>query len=121
MTAPVTYRVGRDSVAVTMKAASDATPEASTVATSPSLRVRTTVDGQVMQSDDTATLLFDPVFLVKYISTIVTLRPGDLIATGTPAGVGHARDPKVYLLGEETVVTEVEGVGACSNRITKGS
>ncbi|MFB4299182.1 fumarylacetoacetate hydrolase family protein [Actinomadura sp. NTSP31] len=85
----------------------------------PALRVRTVVDGEEMQSDDTGTLLFDPVFLVKYISTIITLRPGDLIATGTPAGVGHARDPKVYLTGGETVVTEVEGLGACTNRIVK--
>ena len=88
---------------------------------SPSLQVRTTVDGEVMQSDDTGTLLFDPVFLVKYVSTIITLRPGDLIATGTPAGVGHARNPKVYLVGGETVVTEVDGLGACTNRIVKDS
>jgi acylpyruvate hydrolase len=85
----------------------------------PALQVRTVVDGQVMQSDDTDTLLFDPVFLVKYVSTIITLRPGDLIATGTPAGVGHARDPKVYLVGGETVVTEIDGLGACTNRIVK--
>jgi acylpyruvate hydrolase len=85
----------------------------------PALRVRTLVDGEEMQSDDTGTLLFDPVFLVKYVSTIITLRPGDLIATGTPAGVGHARDPKVYLTGGETVVTEIDGLGACVNRIVK--
>ncbi|WP_340539034.1 fumarylacetoacetate hydrolase family protein [Nocardioides sp. GXZ039] len=85
----------------------------------PALRVSTTVDGQVMQSDDTGTLLFDPVFLVEYISTIITLRPGDLIATGTPAGVGHARDPKVYLLGGEEVVAEIAGIGACANRIVE--
>jgi acylpyruvate hydrolase len=87
----------------------------------PALHVRTTVDGQVMQSDDTGTLLFDPVDLVKYVSTIITLRPGDLIATGTPAGVGHARDPKVYLVGGETVVTEIERLGACTNRVVKDS
>ncbi|MFI5624017.1 fumarylacetoacetate hydrolase family protein [Nocardioides sp. NPDC051685] len=85
----------------------------------PALQVKTVVDGEVMQSDDTGTLLFDPVFLVQYVSTIITLRPGDLIATGTPAGVGHARDPKVYLLGGETVVTEIGGVGVCTNRIVK--
>lgn len=87
----------------------------------PALTVTTTVDGQVMQQDDTGTLLFDPVFLVQYISTVVTLRPGDIIATGTPAGVGHARDPKVYLIGGETVVTEVSGLGACTNRVVKDS
>jgi acylpyruvate hydrolase len=85
----------------------------------PALPVRTTVDGELMQTDDTGTLLFDPVFLVKYISTIITLRPGDLIATGTPAGVGHARDPKVYLVGGEQVVTEIDGLGACVNRVVK--
>jgi acylpyruvate hydrolase len=85
----------------------------------PALQVRTTVDGELMQSDDTGTLLFDPVFLVKYVSTIITLRPGDLIATGTPAGVGHARDPKVYLIGGEQVVTEIDGLGACANRVVK--
>ena len=85
----------------------------------PALRVRTTVDGQVMQDDNTGTLLFDPVHLVQYVSTIIRLNPGDLIATGTPAGVGHARDPQVYLVGGETVTTEVEGVGACVNRVVK--
>ncbi|WP_377323996.1 fumarylacetoacetate hydrolase family protein [Pimelobacter simplex] len=85
--------------------------------TRPALRVTTTVDGQVMQSDDTGTLLFDPVALVRYVSTIIRLRPGDLIATGTPAGVGHAREPKVYLTGGETVVTAIDGLGACTNRV----
>lgn len=83
----------------------------------PSLRVTTTVDGQLMQQDDTGTLLFDPVHLVQYVSTIVRLNPGDLIATGTPAGVGHARDPKIYLVGGETVVTRIEGLGACTNKV----
>ncbi|NUP33670.1 MAG: fumarylacetoacetate hydrolase family protein [Streptomycetaceae bacterium] len=83
----------------------------------PALEVTTSVDGQVVQRDDTGTLLFDPVFLVRYISTVITLRPGDLIATGTPAGVGHARDPKVYLVPGQTVVTEIAGLGACTNAI----
>lgn len=86
----------------------------------PALKVSTTVDGAVMQSDDTGTLLFDPVRLVQYISTIIRLRPGDLIATGTPAGVGHARDPHVYLAVGQTVVTAIDGLGACVNRIVEG-
>lgn len=85
----------------------------------PALEVTTSVDGQVVQRDDTGTLLFDPVFLVRYISTVITLRPGDLIATGTPAGVGHARDPKVYLVPGQTVVTEIAGLGACTNAIVE--
>lgn len=87
----------------------------------PALEVKTAVDGQVMQHDDTGTLLFDPVHLVRYVSTVIRLNPGDLIATGTPAGVGHARDPKIYLRGGETVVTEIVGLGACTNRIVKES
>jgi acylpyruvate hydrolase len=87
----------------------------------PALRVSTTVDGEVMQSDDTGTLLFDPVALVEYVSTVIRLNPGDLIATGTPAGVGHARDPKVYLTGGETVVAEIAGIGACTNVIVTSS
>ncbi|MFG2042899.1 fumarylacetoacetate hydrolase family protein [Dactylosporangium sp. NPDC048998] len=87
----------------------------------PALEVKTTVDGQVMQQDDTGTLLFDPVHLVRYVSTVIRLNPGDLIATGTPAGVGHARDPKVYLVGGETVVTEIAGIGACTNQVVKAS
>ncbi|MFF2009991.1 fumarylacetoacetate hydrolase family protein [Streptomyces sp. NPDC058195] len=85
----------------------------------PSLEVRTVVDGQVMQHDDTGTLLFDPVFLVQYISTVTTLRPGDIIATGTPAGVGNARDPKVFLRPGNTVVTEISGLGTCTNRVVE--
>ncbi|WP_405433755.1 fumarylacetoacetate hydrolase family protein [Micromonospora sp. NBC_00617] len=87
----------------------------------PALEVTTIVDGQVMQQDDTGTLLFDPVHLVRYVSTVIRLNPGDLIATGTPAGVGHARDPKVYLAGGETVVTEIAGIGACVNQVVEES
>jgi acylpyruvate hydrolase len=86
----------------------------------PALNVKTVVDGEVMQDDDTGTLLFDPVFLVKYISTMITLKPGDIIATGTPAGVGNARDPQVFLTEGQTVVTEISGLGACTNAIVKG-
>ncbi|WP_399890264.1 fumarylacetoacetate hydrolase family protein [Streptomyces sp. BBFR51] len=85
----------------------------------PALQVSTVVDGQVMQRDDTGTLLFDPVFLVQYLSTVITLRPGDIIATGTPAGVGNARDPKVFLLPGQTVVTEITGLGACTNKVVE--
>jgi acylpyruvate hydrolase len=83
----------------------------------PELRVSTSVDGELMQDDDTATLLFDPVGLVRYVSTVIRLQPGDLIATGTPAGVGHAREPKVYLQAGQDVVTEIEHLGACRNRV----
>jgi 2-keto-4-pentenoate hydratase/2-oxohepta-3-ene-1,7-dioic acid hydratase in catechol pathway len=83
----------------------------------PTLDVRLTVDGAQMQSDTTGDLLFDPVALVEYVSTIVRLNPGDVIATGTPGGVGHARG--LHLLGGETVVVEIEGLGRLENRIVK--
>lgn len=79
------------------------------------------VDGEVMQSDTTADLLFDPVALVQYVSTMVRLNPGDIIATGTPGGVGHARNPKRYLTGGETVVAEIEGIGRLENAVIKES
>ena len=81
--------------------------------------MRLSVDGEVMQSDTTADLLFDPVALVQYVSTMVRLNPGDIIATGTPGGVGHARTPKRYLVGGETVVAEIEGIGRLENVVVK--
>jgi acylpyruvate hydrolase len=85
----------------------------------PALDIRCAVDGTVMQSDTTADLLFDPVALVEYVSTVVRLNPGDLIATGTPGGVGHARRPEVYLQPGQTVVTEIDGLGRLENLIVK--
>jgi acylpyruvate hydrolase len=73
------------------------------------------VDGQVMQDSNTKELCFGPIELVQYISTMITLAPGDLIVTGTPAGVGHARDPKVFLQRGQTVITRIEGIGECQN------
>ncbi|MGP3933707.1 fumarylacetoacetate hydrolase family protein [Nonomuraea sp. KM88] len=81
----------------------------------PALPIRCLVDGERMQLADTADLVFGPVDLVRYASTIVTLRPGDVIATGTPGGVGHARTPARYLSDGVTLVTEVEGVGRLEN------
>lgn len=85
----------------------------------PELEVRLSVDGEVMQSDTTGDLLFDPVALVQYVSTMVRLNPGDIIATGTPGGVGHARTPKRYLMGGETVVAEIDGIGRLENVVVK--
>lgn len=85
----------------------------------PALDVRLLVDGEVMQSDSTSDLLFDPVALVEYVSTVVRLNPGDIIATGTPGGVGHARKPQRFLVGGETVVTEIDGIGRLENHVVK--
>ena len=76
-----------------------------------------TVDGELMQKADTADLVFDPVALVMYLSQIITLVPGDLIATGTPGGVGHARKPPRYLAEGSELVTRIEGLGECRNLV----
>lgn len=81
----------------------------------PALPLTCRVDDEVMQKADTSDLVFDPVDLVRYASTILTLRPGDVIATGTPGGVGHARKPPRYLSDGATVVTEIEGIGRLAN------
>ncbi len=73
------------------------------------------VDGQVMQSSNTKELCFGPIALIEYISTFITLVPGDLIITGTPSGVGHARTPKVFIQRGQTVVTRIDGIGECRN------
>ena len=59
--------------------------------------------------------MFGPSELVAYVSTIITLRPGDVIATGTPGGVGAARTPPQFLDDGEVVVTRIAGVGECRN------
>jgi acylpyruvate hydrolase len=73
------------------------------------------VDGRTMQTARTSDLLFKPAALVAYISRFTTLRPGDLIATGTPGGVGAGRDPKVFLAPGQVLETAIEGIGACRN------
>jgi acylpyruvate hydrolase len=67
-----------------------------------------------MQKADTADLVFDPAMLVSYLSTIVTLEPGDVIATGTPAGVGWGRGR--WLTDGSEVVTRITGLGEQRNR-----
>ncbi|HEX4248705.1 MAG TPA: fumarylacetoacetate hydrolase family protein [Pseudonocardia sp.] len=84
----------------------------------PTLALRCEVDGETVQSADTGDLVFDPVALVEYLSRIVTLHPGDVIATGTPGGVGHARKPARYLADGSVLVTEIEGLGRLENVVT---
>jgi acylpyruvate hydrolase len=96
------------------------TPDELPGGVAPALTVSTSVNGEVMQSAETSDLLFAPVALVEYVSTMTTLRPGDVIATGTPSGVGHARDPQVYLAPGDKVVTEISGIGRLENTVVAG-
>ena len=91
------------------------TPEELPGGVRPTLEISTKIDGETVQKDTTGDLLFDPVTLVEYVSTLVTLRPGDVIATGTPGGVGHARTPPRYLQPGQVVTTAIAGLGECHN------
>jgi 2-keto-4-pentenoate hydratase/2-oxohepta-3-ene-1,7-dioic acid hydratase in catechol pathway len=81
------------------------------------LDVRTTVSGEVMQDANTRDLIFSVVDLVEYLSRGLTLEPGDVIATGTPGGVGDSRSPKRYLHDGDVVEIYVEGVGTLRNPV----
>ncbi|QGU03183.1 Ureidoglycolate lyase [Corynebacterium kalinowskii] len=77
----------------------------------------TRVNDAVMQQDSTGDLIFTPADLIEFISRIYTLQPGDVIATGTPEGVGHARNPQVYLQDGDVVEISIEGIGSIKNAV----
>jgi acylpyruvate hydrolase len=77
----------------------------------PDAKITCVLDDEVVQESTIADLLFDAGDLVSYISTILTLNPGDVIATGTTGGVGHARNPRRYLRDGQTLVTRIAGIG----------
>jgi 2-keto-4-pentenoate hydratase/2-oxohepta-3-ene-1,7-dioic acid hydratase in catechol pathway len=82
-----------------------------------SLTLRLAVNGVVKQEDTTAHMLFDVAAIIAEISGILTLEPGDIIATGTPAGVGFARTPPEFLRPGDVMETTVDGIGTLRNRI----
>ena len=79
------------------------------------LGVRCEVDGQLRQDARTSDLVFDPVAIVRYVSTILTLLPGDVISTGTPGGVGAGMHPPVFLRPGQVVRTVIDGIGELVN------
>jgi acylpyruvate hydrolase len=81
------------------------------------VQVRTTVSGEVMQDASTADLIFPVEDLIVYLSAGTTLHPGDVIATGTPGGVGDSRKPPRYLREGDTVEIDVTGVGTLRNGV----
>ncbi len=84
-----------------------------------SIGVRCTLSGEVMQDSSTSDLIFPIVELVQYLSVQFTLEPGDIIATGTPSGVGFARSPKRLLEDGDVVEVWVEGVGTLRNSVRR--
>jgi 2-keto-4-pentenoate hydratase/2-oxohepta-3-ene-1,7-dioic acid hydratase in catechol pathway len=81
------------------------------------LRIRLRLNGDVMQDSSTAQLIFGVDQLIAFLSETVTLEPGDVIATGTPSGVGFARQPPVFLKPGDIMEVEVEGLGILSNPV----
>lgn len=81
------------------------------------LGIRCRVDGRTLQDSTTAEMIFGVAQLVSYLSRVLTLEPGDVIATGTPYGVGFARTPPIYLEHGNLVEVEIEGVGTLANPV----
>ena len=81
------------------------------------LRLWTDVNGERMQNGKTADMLFPVAKLIAYISEFMTLEPGDVIATGTPDGVGRGRNPPRYLKAGEILELGIEGLGAQRHKI----
>lgn len=80
-----------------------------------SLAIGCKVNGQVMQDSNTAEMIFNVPYLIEFLSHSFTLQPGDIIATGTPHGVGVFRTPPVFLKDGDEVTTEIEGIGQLTN------
>ena len=81
------------------------------------LAIRCVLNGETMQNSSTGQMIFSVAEIIAYVSRVITLEPGDLIATGTPAGVGIFRDPKVLLEDGDEVTVEIEGLGALTNPV----
>ena len=81
------------------------------------LAIRSERNGTEMQSSNTADMIFDVPTLISFLSQDTTLVPGTVILTGTPAGIGWARDPKVLLNPGDTITIEIEGIGILSNPV----
>jgi len=81
------------------------------------LRIRSSVNGETWQESTTAEMVFDVATVVAFASRTITLEPGDVIATGAPAGVGHYQAPPRYLVGGDVMRCEIEGIGVLENHV----
>lgn len=84
------------------------------------LRITTRVNEEIMQDSNTSQLIFSVPRLISYLSHSFSFEPGDLIATGTPSGVGFSRKPPVYLQEGDMVEVEIEKIGKIANRVERG-
>ena len=81
------------------------------------LQLKTILNGEVVQEAPTSNMIFSVAQIVAFISEAITLEPGDLILTGTPAGVGIFRDPELLLQPGDEVTVEIEGLGTLTNPV----
>ncbi len=88
------------------------------VADPQALAIRAVLNGEAMQESSTSNMVFGDADLIAYITQTITLEPGDLIATGTPAGVGAFRKPPVFMQAGDEITIEIEGLGALTNPVT---
>lgn len=91
--------------------------DAASLADPQKLRLILRVNGKVMQDANTAQMIFPCAAIVSILSSFVSLEPGDIIVTGTPSGVGHARKPPVYLRPKDEVEAEIESIGVLRNPV----
>jgi len=81
------------------------------------LKIRAILNGNVMQDSTTANMVFGVAEIIAYVTRVITLEPGDLIATGTPAGVGAFRDPPVFMQDGDEITIEIERLGSITNPV----
>ena len=81
------------------------------------LQIQFRLNGETLQNSNTKELIFKIPELVEFLSASITLEPGDIVATGTPPGVGFARKPPVFLKDVDTAEVEIEGLGILSNPV----
>jgi len=93
---------------------------ASSILDPQNLKIQSRLNGQLMQDSSTRELIFSPAMLLSYISQVLTIEPGDLLFTGTPAGVGVARDPQVFLKPGDRIEVQIESIGTLSNLCVEG-
>ena len=83
------------------------------------LNISTRINGQTLQQSNTKHMIFSVAYSISYISSLMTLEPGDIIATGTPEGVGFKRTPPIFLKNGDIVEVEVEKIGTLRNPVVK--
>jgi 2-keto-4-pentenoate hydratase/2-oxohepta-3-ene-1,7-dioic acid hydratase in catechol pathway len=81
------------------------------------LKISLTINGETLQNSNTDKLIFNVQQLVESISEVMTLEPGDVVSTGTPPGVGMARNPKRFMKAGDVVNVTIEGLGTLSNPV----